>query len=245
MTKMNGCIELKPWRPTSTSKQGLTQHLLVVDDGQVSQHACLSSIKDDLDHFFTKATLCHWLEGVRTRSVNIGVGLLAVVLFSTGCSMREDYAETRSPSPLFAGFSSYQSIQEATNLLAKQCTKWETKEYLSSNTVAPPHDFVFVFAEHFSLSNNTGDIVLYFFNNRLQRIIFFPDAPDLFINEVEHSLGQSLKEGIKFRIRPNTVIWTGVVGVGGSIHSGRKFVAWEDTRLRAQEDKWYRKYGTD
>lgn len=160
--------------------------------------------------------------------------ILAIFLLS-GCGKQVDttnYSAIEPPSPFLAGIQSYQSIEDTQNAFTSKGFKWHLNGPRSRRWPegTPPRDAVIMFVDEYSILGHQGELILHFFNDRLQRMCFTPKNPTPFFTVLQDSIGQSS---------------LGVVSIGTHTKltkitraDGRQYANWEDTRLKAQADKW-------
>lgn len=159
----------------------------------------------------------------------------AIVLWLSGCDS-EDFAKVESSrSPLITGFESYASIQEVTSKLPKDLQVQVVADTsLAKNSSEPPYKVHSISIAPFEHLNHSGQLLLTFYNDRLEQCFFYPDKFKSYVTAIEKT-GLALELGSE-AVQGNTVIWL------GKDEDQVRFVGWADKRLREQQRRWLVRY---
>ena len=99
----------------------------------------------------------------------------------------------------------------------------------------PPFDMTVVTVPRFLLMGDRGELQVEFFNNRLTAVRFFPEEPDRVLGRLAES-GVDLRSKPESATGPHARAWCAVDNLQ------RRYIGWEDTRLRKEVDLWIRRY---
>ena len=126
---------------------------------------------------------------------------------------------------------------EASNRFPSGLLPWEIVEdsKLPEGDTRPPFDILTVSVGHFEHLHQVGELRLDFFNRRLVSTWFFPQDGQAFLATLR-AHGIDLIGRHELSVAPYTRIWT------AKDYRGKMYVAWEDTRLRNQSNRWIERY---
>jgi hypothetical protein len=163
------------------------------------------------------------------------LAVIATALCVSACSeVPEPGIPVQEPSPLFADFTSYRTLQELKPQLPDKST-WQTRaDSVSEPRTGCPRFDELTFAVPADHLGQHGTLQLTFINDRLKATGFTPDDFPSYVKRLEQS-------GIKFNaqgnasVAPATFVWR--FDRQGPIPP---FVGWRDTRFQRQVDAWLR-----
>ncbi len=166
--------------------------------------------------------------------------ILAIVLF-TAC---EEYSSTPSfvevlqeRTALIGDLKSYQTISDVRSSLGPLAEKWEVLEDSGkgSKSSKPPFEIFTAVVHGYVHEGFRGDLRLTFFNNRLMSTWFYPDDLAGYRKALNVKI-PALAERESIKIPPFTVILV------ATDYRGKRYVAWEDSRLQEQMSMWIKRY---
>ena len=152
--------------------------------------------------------------------------------------------------PFLAGFTSYQTIEQATALLSRAGRTWTTQaQHRPRSERYPVRDLDTITVADFEHLKTTGELQLEFFNNRLFEATFFPAEPAPY-NVRLHQAVPLLKtdrngksELVTGSLRIASNVDHAQSDVGRAIRA-RGYVIWQDLRLMKQRQEWEAAYGS-
>jgi hypothetical protein len=156
--------------------------------------------------------------------------------YQIGIFPAETFTERLSTrAPLIPGFESYATHAEVMNKLPPQFrTKIHEDSALRAGDTRPPYSIYSVGYPGFSYCDQSGELVLTFFNDRLEQTTFYPSDAKACLAAMATE-GLDLINGIR-TTRGDTTIWTEVDV------SDRRYITWIDQRLLDQSDRWIWRY---
>lgn len=173
-----------------------------------------------------------------TRYVSLRSPVFLLMVCSGCHEAPEVYTSVESvKSPLVAGFASYMTPDEVSHRLSPDLLPWEIVEdsQLPAGDKRPPFNILIVSVGHFEHLAHVGELKLDFFNRRLESTWFFPQNGPAFLATLR-AHGIDLIGSHEMFVAPYTRVWT------AKDYRGRMYVAWEDTRLREQSNRWISRY---
>ncbi|MDB6023095.1 MAG: hypothetical protein JWQ04_2952 [Pedosphaera sp.] len=190
-----------------------------------------------LTPFLLVAALIVWVGTYAHHHPN---GMFSYLLFRNGIRcFEQSYTDRQEPQEFIGGFKSYQSIGEVKTILNAQNITgvWayvDVKE-------APEKGASRQSAKSFKIFGCEGDLTIYFFNNRLMRMTFYPHESDLFFVALEN------KSNLSFPIAQEVRFSSNIMAVHGDLRSGkdktkRPFLMLYDDRLLKQHSAWELRY---
>jgi hypothetical protein len=140
-------------------------------------------------------------------------------------------------SPLIGDLTSYMTPDQASTRLPSDILPWEIVEESKppARDTRPPYDILTVTVRGFKYLAQNGELRMTFFNRRLASTWFFPQDGQTFL-EALRLHGIDLIDTQEDSVAPYTRIWT------AKTYQGKMYVAWEDTRLRRQSNRWIGRY---
>lgn len=138
-------------------------------------------------------------------------------------------------TPLIDGFESYASAAQVKDrVLSGMRWRTATDSHLFPGDRRPPYNILALSLEPFSHLGQTGELELFFFNDRLMSTWFYPSNPMAYLEAVRRA-------GILPRDRDT---WTGTYTRIRTYTDwqGRVYVAWEDIRLTIEQEQWIMRY---
>jgi hypothetical protein len=139
------------------------------------------------------------------------------------------------PAPLPFGLSS-QERPEAVKQKLKGTQKWEVvKEERGPTDGRPRFDFTLVSVGLMSDRGHTGEVQLWFYNDRLMSVYFSPADPAAYLSAIRQLPGA--------KVRDQDVTLPGGVAVWPVSSKGdRPIIVWEDLCLRDETNSWVSRY---
>ncbi len=162
---------------------------------------------------------------------------LVPIILLTACAGSDTYTRVESVrSPLLGPFESYTSPADVRRSLPAQLP-WRlvTDSRLPPGDPRPAYDWLTVSLAGYADLDRTGELVLTFFNDRLASTTFYPDDPEGYMARLGIS-ALRYDTGAEVRRPPFTLIRA------ATDYHGRRFVSWEDERLRRQADRWIMRF---
>lgn len=130
--------------------------------------------------------------------------------------------------------TSYQRIDAVRRRF--ESTSWKVIEDNPGPTDGrPPFRIYVAEVAPYSDHGQSGVLRLHFFNDRLMGTWFFPSDPIKYIEELKKA-GLNFNEAGEADIAQYTRVRV------ASDYSGKRYVAWEDDRLRDELNKWVKRY---
>jgi len=163
------------------------------------------------------------------RTTTFMVALLVAGVAGTACSgsISEPGTPPQDPSPLFGGFKSYETLDEAKRALPERASWHVVFDSNSSQRANCPRFDEFTFDVRAEDFGQSGTLRLVFINQRLQTTSFMPQDFSQYVAAlVRNGLVGESGEG---RIPPATDVWLSDAKLGT-----QRFVGWEDHRFSAQ-----------
>jgi len=169
--------------------------------------------------------------------------VVAVVLLSLSfaCSRKpanpnEPPLPKPEPTPLFKPAVSYWNFEKTKQMLGYKT--WEVVEDrrpLVSDR-RPAFRLVVIKVTNYKEHSYTGDLVLWFYNDRLMRTQYYVPNLKEYVAHAEGDQGMMMSnEGSSF-ISPHTRVWAGKDG------DGKTYLGMQDEVLKGQMDDWVLKY---
>jgi hypothetical protein len=172
---------------------------------------------------------------VRGRRKALGILALCVLASYLGCERvdPETYRDVLDGSPLAFGLRSYMTSADARRLIPSQHWQVVENSTLPAGDRRPPFD-QYTISTVFTDRGQRGELVLLFFNERLQQATFYPEAADEYLQRLSSTGAATPTEN---------GITIGFTRVFATRDARRRFyVSWEDTRLAAQSRRWIMRY---
>lgn len=145
------------------------------------------------------------------------------VLLATSCSDRN-----ATPAELIAGFRSQASVEEVAATVGRSGRRWVLVDQFpgaghtsQSYSIRPFEDRGF-----------TGEALAQFFDDKLVRVVFFPQDPTSYLNRLANDLGIELDKAVRSPTDNRVLVRTGTYASGG------RFASWEDPTLAAEMERW-------
>lgn len=135
-----------------------------------------------------------------------------------------------TPSPLFSGFESYQTLDQAAMRLPNQETWKVVIDSKSRVRQGCPAFDEFTFDVVTTDLGYPGTLRLQFINGRLAASLFMPTEFSAYIDGLRRA-GVVLKSG-EARLTPATLVWSSQGA------DGRPFVGWRDERFAQEITAW-------
>jgi hypothetical protein len=160
--------------------------------------------------------------------------LLAVVTLRWD---REDYSKVeKETSPLIANIPSYINPGETKSKYFTN-QNWTVIEdnTSSKNDLRPKYHFYAVTISHYKHLDEDGELILHFFNDRLESTWFFPENYSNYTSKLQKEAGLTVSSSGTL-IPPFTEIIT------TADYRNRKYVRWSDNRLQKQHNRWIMRY---
>jgi len=169
----------------------------------------------------------------------VGATIAAEIFYVGFFDKKTDFtARAEIRSPLIDGFESYASAAEVMTKLSNEGHRFTMRERGSktSQGMRPPFHTVTLTVSNYTSLKEEGMLELYFFNDRLHEIIFYPENIDQYWNQLA-----SDKE-TKIEIPPYTRVEK-YSEASGTLESGvPKRIRFVDDRLQKEQSKWIMKY---
>ncbi len=174
----------------------------------------------------------------KTISTVVAVGLLSL---SLACNRKaahpgEPEPPKPDPTPLFKPAVSYWSFEKAKQTLAyKTWDVVEDRRPLVSDR-RPPYRLVVIKVPNYKDHSYAGDLVLWFYNDRLMRTEYYVQNMKEYVAHAESDQAMMIgNEGSGF-IPPHTRVWM------GKDADGKTYLGMQDEILKGQMDDWINKY---
>ena len=154
--------------------------------------------------------------------------ILLLITFSFGCGDNTTYTEVvDKPADLISDIKSYQSIEYVKNQLVGDGYEWNVKEdsKLPKNDSRPPFNMLTVSIKKYGYLSHSGELVLFFFNDRLMSTWFYPDDVSGFAKELKDYLGVDIIGYPGITYGKYTKIWQ------YEDFQNRIYIGWHDIRL--------------
>jgi hypothetical protein len=160
-------------------------------------------------------------------------GLMAWSVASCGS---ESFTEVESPrAPLFPGYESYAPREEVMRRLPRHMDAKVVEETsLVNDGSKPPYRILALRIAPYSHLDQSGALLITFYNDRLLQTAFYPDELNDYVTALKKS-GIGVKFGQEL-VKGHTTIWI------GTDFDNQQYVGWADKRLREQQRRWLAKY---
>jgi hypothetical protein len=156
--------------------------------------------------------------------------LACAVVIACQQALREPGTPPETRSPLFKGFESYETLEQAAKVLPNRAA-WKTiLDSKSEPRTGCPRFDEFTFEVMATDLEFPGTLRLQFINDRLATMLFTPTDFPAYVDALRRA-GTSVNSEER-RVSPATVVWSSE-GV-----DGRRFVGWRDERFTAQINAW-------
>jgi len=174
------------------------------------------------------------------KSIPIAVAVVLIAL-SLGCSKKpanpgEPEPPKPEPTPLLKPAMSYWSFDKAKQTLGYNT--WdvvEDRRPLVSDR-RPPYRLVVIKVPNYKDHNFTGDLVLWFYNDRLMKTQYYVANLKEYVAQAEADQHMMIgNEGSGF-MTPHTRVWM------GKDADGKTYLGMQDEILNGQMDDWIMKY---
>jgi hypothetical protein len=158
-----------------------------------------------------------------------------MLCFIAACSS-ESFTEIESQrAPLFPGYESYASREEVVPKLPPHAEKNVVEETsLVKDASKPPYSIYTLRIVPYLHLDQSGALVITFYNNRLLQTAFYPDRLDDYVAALKKS-GTGVKFGQEL-VSGHTTLWI------GTDFDNNHYVGWADKRLREQQRRWLARY---
>jgi hypothetical protein len=158
-----------------------------------------------------------------------------IVCFVAACGS-ESFTEVESQrAPLFPGYESYASLEEVAPRLPRHAEKNVVEETsLVKDASKPPYRIYTLRVAPYTHLDQSGALVITFYNDRLLQTAFYPESLDDYVAALKKS-GIGVKFGQEL-VRGHTTIWI------GTDFDNKQYVGWADKRLREQQRRWLARY---
>jgi hypothetical protein len=160
-------------------------------------------------------------------------GLIACFVAACGS---ETFTEVESPRALlFPGYESYASREEVTPKLPPHAEKKVVEETsLAKDGSKPPYRIYTLRVAPYTHLDQSGALVITFYNDRLLQTAFYPERLDEYVAALRKS-GTGVKFGQEL-VTGHTTVWI------GTDFDNKHYVGWADKRLREQQRRWLARY---
>lgn len=150
------------------------------------------------------------------------------------------------PIELFNGFRSFQTVAEARKLRADDLGSWKIVEDTPTIDGSGRILFRTVTAEipGYLHDGQKGRLVLQFLNDRLTRVLFYPEDPDAYLAVLQRN-GILVTRNATWSNRLDLSAKAQPAALESFSYSdvrGARYVAWVDTRLDAEYHHWVTAY---
>ncbi|MDB5972120.1 MAG: hypothetical protein JWQ90_4570 [Hydrocarboniphaga sp.] len=161
----------------------------------------------------------------------------------------EDYTRRQPGRPLFAGLSSYSSIDQITrDFAARKLVPVRRTMSRPPDPRYPVHALDLLTLEHYSMLGTQGRLSLQFFNDRLFEVGFKPDdaaACAAALKRADPQLRRDANGRAERTVgsqRLATNVELAASSVGQSLNT-EPYVLWQDLRLVRERDDWDQRFG--
>ena len=169
------------------------------------------------------------------------ITLIAIFVLSLGLSgcapePKDAYSKVaNSKVELILGFHSYESISTISRQLGDQANRAKVTEdsKLPPSDRRPRFDIYTIEVPDSEFCGQKGILRLLFFNDRLASTWFYPKQSESCLH---HLRGSGITISDKQTTVGDTIAWSSID------FNRRRYVAWEDRRLREEQDRWISKY---
>jgi len=174
----------------------------------------------------------------RATTTLVCFGAILLSACGSGQDARQASEKDVPKSPLIGRIVSFESPAEVQSRLDPSVLPWEVVENsaLAPGDRRPPfHNYVVTVANYSDLGHS-GELELYFFNDRLMEARFIPRNLDSYLLRLRDSRGIDLAASTEASLPPYTLVSI------AKYRDGRTYVSWIDTRLSKEFDDWIRRY---
>lgn len=167
---------------------------------------------------------------------------ICLLLLGGGVSCSSDpssfVGRVKEPAMLIDNFSSYQSIDEVKKRLEQVALLWQVREdsHLGQEDRRPLFDIYAVSVKGYTHLSCAGELLLFFFNNRLMETRFFPDNPSEYLSSLERYSKITLQERSEVLVTQYVRVWLAYD------YTKRQYVGWQDIRLGEEQQRWIKNY---
>ena len=164
--------------------------------------------------------------------------ILVLVLGLSSCAPepKDAYSKVANTKvELLPGFQSYESISAVSRQLGVQASRAKVTEdsKLPPSDRRPRFDIYTIEVPDRAFCGQKGTLRLLFFNDRLASTSFYPERSQPCLEYLRRS-GVSVSD--KQATVGDIITWS------STDYKGRPYIAWEDRRLREEQDRWISKY---
>lgn len=177
-----------------------------------------------------------------TKSMKNIIFLFLLLVLSISCTNNanepiHNAKILNDPIELIDGFKSYQPIETVKQYCDSLGYPWEVIEdsKLSPGDKRPRFDIFVVEINNFKHLDQTGNLKLEFFNNRLSSISFYPVDEIAYLRELSDKKNINLIDINKIT-KDNLKIWK------YRNYKDKFYIGWQDLRLEQEEWEWIKKY---
>jgi len=173
------------------------------------------------------------------KNIMLSLILISLIILPSCTEDKTSYTKVENnPVVLIDGMKSYQSIDTVKQAIEHAGYSWEviTDVKLDEKDRRPPFSFYQVRIKGYNHLGQSGSLDLTFFNNRLEETWFYPDHVSLYLQVLKKRKNIDLIKQEEVSISLNTRVWK------HEDYRGLMYIAWEDTRLRDEADKWTGRY---
>ena len=148
------------------------------------------------------------------------------------------FVDLAPPTVLVDDIQSYWSVDQFTQYLHQRSLEFKVGRELGNKFKSrPPHLFVEVQVNNYRHHGVEGSFTGAFFNNRLSTVLFYPADVDTYLKHLATETNLDLvnsAEIVEPELHRRTWVYLD--------HTGKKYVGWEDTRLRDEMRLWIKRY---
>lgn len=170
------------------------------------------------------------------RITLIAIFVLSIGLSGCGPEPKDAYSKVaNSKVALILGFHSYESISTISRQLGAQANRAKVTEdsKLPPSDRRPRFDIYTIEVPDSEFCGQKGILRVLFFNDRLASTWFYPEQSESCLH---HLRGSGITISDKQTTVGDTIAWSSID------FNRRRYVAWEDRRLREEQDRWISKY---
>lgn len=167
---------------------------------------------------------------------------LCLLLSGSGVSCSSEpssfVSRVKDPAMLIDGFASYQSVEGVKKRLEQAALFWQVLEdsHLGQKDRRPPFNIYTISVRGYTHLSCAGELIFYFFNDRLMETRFFPDEPHEYISSLKKHFGASFQETNEVQVAQYARMWL------ASDYTKRQYVGWQDVRLAEEQQQWIKNY---
>lgn len=147
-------------------------------------------------------------------------------------------ASVSGPAELVTGISSRISVRDARETLKGRVKEWKVLEdtSLPAKGERPAIHSLILSADGFSHLGSTGELLLFFYNDKLIATWFYPANIDSYMASLEAERGFHFGSARKVESFRGAKIWI------ATDKDKRAYVGWQDIELTAEQDEWIARY---